>query len=722
MSRLLAIPALLFALFWGTSAGAQAVELTLWHAYRGQERTTLERLLTQYDNAHPEITVVSRAIPYDGYITKLEAAIPRGNGPDLFIAAHERLSDWARMELVQPTATDPKNTAKGLHLSTLRALLVDKTIYGLPLAYKCLALFYDPSRIPNPPQTTDELLAFARQHSGPTQYGLAYSATEPYFHAPWMHGFGGGVFKDDTVSLDNSGNRESLRFAKELLDEGLIPDEPTAALVTQLFNEGSTPMVINGPWFLGEIDPGTEFAVAPLPRVTATGKHAAPYITVEAIQVSPLSAQAPDAWALARWLVAKEQALVRAMEGRQNVATLAAVEDARVSQDPVLSAFASQLEHAIPLPNRSEMGKTWEPMARAIRRVMRGAITPADALRQAQNEYSVLARPPPPKADPLPWIIIVVFTILALMKGAYDWARKHRQEIVAWRHAYTWILPATVAMAVLVIAPFTVGAAVSLLAHNNGEWTFVGWSNFLDILFARDWPLSSPLSFWFTLAVTMLWTGANVVLHVSLGMALAMVLRAPWLRMRGVYRVLLILPWAIPNYITALIWKGMFHRQFGAINGVLGWLGVEPVSWFSQFSTAFTANLVTNTWLGFPFMMVVTLGALQAIPQDLEEAAAIDGANRWQRFRHVVWPLLRPALLPAVILGSIWTFNMFNIIYLVSAGEPDGSTEILISEAYRWAFTRGHRYGYAAAYAVLIFGVLVVYGRITDRILARKTT
>jgi arabinogalactan oligomer/maltooligosaccharide transport system permease protein len=201
-----------------------------------------------------------------------------------------------------------------------------------------------------------------------------------------------------------------------------------------------------------------------------------------------------------------------------------------------------------------------------------------------------------------------------------------------------------------------------------------------------------------------------------------MLLREPWLRLRGLYRVLLILPWAVPNYITALIWKGMFHRQFGAINGLLTLLGLEPVSWFSQFSTAFAANLVTNTWLGFPFMMVVTLGALQSIPRDLEQAAEVDGASAFQRFRHITLPLLQPALLPAIVLGSVWTFNMFNIIYLVSGGEPDGGTEILISEAYRWAFSRGARYGYASAYAVLIFFVLLGYTRFTDRLLRRVET
>jgi arabinogalactan oligomer / maltooligosaccharide transport system permease protein len=185
--------------------------------------------------------------------------------------------------------------------------------------------------------------------------------------------------------------------------------------------------------------------------------------------------------------------------------------------------------------------------------------------------------------------------------------------------------------------------------------------------------------------------------------------------LKGVFRVLLILPWAIPNYITALLWKGMFNVQFGAVNELLGAFGVEPVSWFASFWPAFGANLATNVWLGFPFMMVVTLGALQSIPAELQEAASVDGASAWQRFRFVTAPLLRPALVPAIILGTVWTFNMFNVVWLVSGGEPDGRTDILVSEAYRWAFARGERYGYAAAYALLIFFILFGYTWLTSR-------
>ena len=171
----------------------------------------------------------------------------------------------------------------------------------------------------------------------------------------------------------------------------------------------------------------------------------------------------------------------------------------------------------------------------------------------------------------------------------------------------------------------------------------------------------------------------------------------------------------MPNYITALIWKTLFHTQYGAINGLLGALGLGEVSWFSSFPTAFFANVCANAWLGFPFMMVVCMGALQSIPRDLYEAADVDGATFWQKLRHITMPLLRPALIPAVLLGVVWTFNQFNVVYLVSGGEPENATDILISEAYRWAFARQEQYGYGAAYAALIFLLLLGWSVMSTR-------
>ena len=316
-------------------------------------------------------------------------------------------------------------------------------------------------------------------------------------------------------------------------------------------------------------------------------------------------------------------------------------------------------------------------------------------------------------------VIAIVAAIIALgtASGTSDRIasgfRRHRV-------ALAFLAPTAIAMLVLVATPFVIGLVIGFYDHHHGTWEYVGLDNFAEILSGGGHALSDPLNFWFVLGVTVLWTFANVVLHVTIGVALALLLSRTWLRGKGVWRMLLILPWAIPNYITALIWHGMFEGEHGALNSLLDALGLDTVSWFTSWATAFSANVVTNTWLGFPFMMVVALGAIQSIPRDLYEAAEVDGASSWQRFVHITLPHLRPAMAPAIALGSIWTFNMFNVIFLVSAGEPSGSTNILVTDAYRWAFERGERYGMAAAYATIIFLILLLWTVFGTRVVRRE--
>jgi len=297
------------------------------------------------------------------------------------------------------------------------------------------------------------------------------------------------------------------------------------------------------------------------------------------------------------------------------------------------------------------------------------------------------------------------------------------------RQAYAYVAPAMMGMLVLVFFPFIYGITLSFTdstIYNSSKpladiW--VGLRNYIDIL--SDFQVATRgengslvfnyLNFYWTLFFTLVWTVSNVTIGVTVGMLLALVLNTKNLALRAVYRVLLILPWAMPNYITALIWRGMFHRQFGVVNQLLVMVGLSPLSWFDRPLTSFVTALATNGWLSFPFMMVVSLGALQSIPGDLYEAARVDGASRWQQFRAITLPSLRPALVPSIILSVVWTFNMFNIIYLVTAGEPASSTEILITQAYKFAFEK-YRYGYAAAYSTVIFGILVVYGSIQNRL------
>lgn len=302
-----------------------------------------------------------------------------------------------------------------------------------------------------------------------------------------------------------------------------------------------------------------------------------------------------------------------------------------------------------------------------------------------------------------------------------------------FRVAYAYATPALLGMLVLVFFPFLYGVALSFTNSNiyNTDQPlselWVGFDNYTEILSdlhvresategaATEGTGFNYRNFYWTLGFTVVWTVSNVSIGLSVGLALALMLNTKKLRGRSVYRVLLILPWAVPNYITSLIWKGMFHQQFGIINQVIQIFGGAPISWFERPGTSFATVLATNGWLSFPFMMVIALGALQSIPADLYEAARVDGASRWQQFRRITLPLLKPALVPAVIISVIWTFNMFNIIYLVSEGQPAGATEILITHAYKLAFEQ-YRYGYAAAYSMVIFIILFAYGTWQNRV------
>ncbi len=295
------------------------------------------------------------------------------------------------------------------------------------------------------------------------------------------------------------------------------------------------------------------------------------------------------------------------------------------------------------------------------------------------------------------------------------------------RIAYFYILPAFLIMGFVVLYPFFYNIVISLsnmnLTHFR-DWKFVGLRQYMAVL-------SEP-KFYEVFLKTVLWTVINVFFHVTIGVALALLLNRP-LRGRAIFRTLLILPWAVPQYITALTWRGMFNYRYGAINlwlakfkpvldpiidglnrflqPVLGLtLAHPPYEWLSTPTGAFAAALITNIWLGFPFMMVVALGGLQSIPKELYEAARVDGASRWMQLRKITLPLLKPVMIPAISLGVIWTFNNFNVIWLVSdGGKPADKTHILVSYVYREVFNY-YRYGYAAALSMIIFLILLVFG------------
>ncbi|NLM41708.1 MAG: maltose ABC transporter permease MalF [Firmicutes bacterium] len=219
---------------------------------------------------------------------------------------------------------------------------------------------------------------------------------------------------------------------------------------------------------------------------------------------------------------------------------------------------------------------------------------------------------------------------------------------------------------------------------------------------------------------TVQWALLSVGCTFAVGLFLAILLNDPYLRLRKFYRSVLILPYAVPAFISALIWRGLFHTELGIINQVLRATIGSGVPWLQDPVWAKVALVILNLWLGFPYMMLVCLGALQSIDHEMYEAAVVDGASSWQQFYHITLPLLMVSVAPLLIASFSFNFNNFSVIYLLTRGRPPmvgaqtpaGHTDILISYTYRLAFEsgRGVDYGLASAVTLVIF---LITGAIT---------
>ncbi len=306
------------------------------------------------------------------------------------------------------------------------------------------------------------------------------------------------------------------------------------------------------------------------------------------------------------------------------------------------------------------------------------------------------------------------------------------QAIWNGRLAYLYILPAFSIMALITFYPLVYQLWMAFtnfdLSHlRTQDPDFVGFQNFLNILW-RGLPLPN-FSFGRILVFNLVWTFINVFFHVALGILIALALNTEGLPGKRIYRSLFVIPWALPALISGMVWHNMWDEQFGAINLLLQQLGLPgntrwllepaPIVNLPQIGLvlplAFFAVLITNIWLGWPFMMVIATGALQSIPKDLYEAAEVDGASRWKQFWRVTLPLIRPAMVPAIMIGIMMTFNQFNVIYFVTGGGPIGLTEILVTQGFKLVNPQGW-YGVASAFNVIVFIILAAITLITNRV------
>lgn len=288
--------------------------------------------------------------------------------------------------------------------------------------------------------------------------------------------------------------------------------------------------------------------------------------------------------------------------------------------------------------------------------------------------------------------------------------KEQYQILIEEGYPYFITSPAFILLVFSVIFPILFSFALVFTNYNlynsppANLVSWVGLQTLKDIFTVEIW----RSTFFDVLGWTVVWTLVASTLQISIGIFLAVIVHQKGLKFKKFFRTILVLPWAVPGFVTILIFTGMFNDTFGAINNqILPMLGLKAVPWLTDANFTRLALLLVQSWLGFPYIFIVTTGVLQSIPDDLYEAATIDGATSLQKFKNITLPLILYSMAPIIITQYTFNFNNFNIIYLFNAGGPAvpnstaGGTDILVSWIYKLTMQSG-QYALAAALTLLL--------------------
>ncbi|MBZ9937253.1 sugar ABC transporter permease [Mesorhizobium sp. BR1-1-16] len=282
------------------------------------------------------------------------------------------------------------------------------------------------------------------------------------------------------------------------------------------------------------------------------------------------------------------------------------------------------------------------------------------------------------------------------------------------RYPVYFVLPAIALYIIFFIIPSISGIAYSFTdwSSYSDEINYVGWQNFQKIF--------SPSERYLTyIWNTLVFTGLTIVLKTVFGLGLALLLNEGVRRFVNLYRVLIYLPAILPTLVVALIFRSILNPATGLLNNVLRFVGLDALAlrWLVDPHIAMLSVVAVDTWKGIGYIMVILLAGLQTIPRDYYEAAQIDGANAWSRFRYITLPLLMPAIMVVTVLNVLYGLRVFDIVYALTNGGPGYATEVISTEIFK-AFSKG-QYGLGTAVSSILFVILLVAGYFVIRLLER---
>jgi len=698
-------------------SAADGVTLEFWELSVGEE--LMRSLLDRFERQNPGVKVRFQQLSWDYGLDKIITSIAAGNPPDVV----ELGTDWVPQFSSSGVLSDltPELEPVKSQFLLWDTVTFNDRLYGIPWLAGTRILFYNrelfskaglnPDR---PPTTWKDLLHAAKavHKLSPNIYGIGLHVGEPY--SPWQEflpfvwGNGGEVLDKGWTrcTLDQPPVVEALIFYQSLKPYALVQRQEQ---VNQLFAEGRIGMQLSGSWnFAGipRLNPTLNYGVGVLPR-PAEGKGTPAGFAGGEVLVIPKSTRHRDAaLKLVRFLAEEEQAMA-IVEAQRNIipTVVSAMQHPYYQNHPEQKVVFEQVRTAVAPPGHPAWGPMQEKITRAIEEVLLQDREPEAALKQTTAEINKIIQTPEVKGRFSDTLVFAGF--LAVLGILFLGSMILRRKRAGARGSFSFpslltsslfLSPWLIVFLAFSLIPLLHSFVLSFSRYNllSSEISFVGLRNFWEVLQEPDF----RQALWNTLFFTF----CTVLPTMALALFAAVLINTK-IPFKRLYQAGLFLPVATSVIVICMIFSYLY-AQDGLVNRVLEWfhLPVPTPSWLLNTKWALPAIMFMNIWSSFGYYMVLFLAGLQTIPVELYEAASIDGANDWQKFRYITVPQLMPILLLAMVINTIRALQVFPEIFALTQGGPLGSTSTVVWHLYKTGFQRFDM-GHASAIGYILFVV-----------------
>lgn len=697
----------------GVQSAPEKITLTVWEFSANE--AFLARLLERFETEHPHIQVRIQQLSWEHGLEKIIIAMAAGNPPDVAELGIDWVAKFIHAGLLKEVTQETSPLREHYHL--WESVSSDGKVYGFPWLVGTRLLFYNKELFRNaglnpnfPPRTWSELLQAARQIHQPEKgiYGFSIFAGEPY--SPWQEflpfawGNGAILSTEDPhrILLDQPAVLEALSFYRQLKPFSLVERQ---GQVNTLFAEGKVGMQISGAWnlrLIPRLNPELRFQTALLPKPDKAGTAAA-FAGGEVLALLKSSPHPEESLQLIRFLIEESQTM-EVVKHHQNVlpAFKKSVEDPYFQSQHHPRRFLEQMATAVSPPTHPLWPELQAFITRAVEEVMIGNTPPEKALRNAQVSIDRLLAEEakrPLFRDQL--LTGILWAGCFLIFVSVLWIRKKREGFVrpAIERSFStfiFLSPWLLTFALFGLYPLLHSVVMSFSRYPllTGESRFLGFQNYVDLLKSAD--------FHRALGHTLFFAAGTIppTLALALGAAVLIHRKIPF---KQLYQAGLFLPVVTSVIVIATLFTYLYSPT-GPINMLLDKAGLpKPVpSWLVHPRLALPSIMMMNIWASFGYYMILFLAGLNTIPENLYEAAAIDGASEWQKFRRITLPQLRPIILFVVVIHTIHSLQVFPEVLTMTQGGPLGATKTVVYHLYETGFQK-FEMGLASAVGYLLF-------------------